>query len=71
MEEENYFYELWNNMPESVVTEEYYAKNQELFQEITSEFHLYNEKSGGSLPPDLARFILERVIENMIIFGIR
>lgn len=71
MDEEQYFYYLWNEMPESIVTEEYFTKNQELFQEITNEFYLYNEKSGGALPPSLARFIIERVVENMIIFGIR
>jgi hypothetical protein len=71
MNEEEYFYYLWNEMPDTVVTEEYFTKNQDLFQELTNEFYNYNERSEGSLPPHLARFVLEKVVENMLIFGIR
>lgn len=67
---EDYFYEVWNQMPDSVITEEYYNKNEELFEAITYDFFHYNERS-GSLPPFVARFVIQQIVNNSLILGIR
>lgn len=71
MEFEEYYYDIWNTMPESVVTDEYYDKNQELFEAITYEFYQFNEMSGGRLCPNLASTVIQKVFGSMLAYGIR
>ena len=66
----DYFYLVWNDMPETIVTEEYYEKNQELFEAITFDFFQYHS-DGGNFPPVLAKFAIERMVSNTLSWGIR
>jgi len=70
MEYNEYFYDCWNEMPSSIITDEYYDKNQELLDSITYDFYTYNEAS-GSIPPRMACTLLQRVFSNMLLYGIR
>lgn len=70
MEYEEYFYDCWNYMPESIITDEYYDKNKELFDAITYDFYKYNESS-GAISPQMACTLLQRVFSNMLLYGIR
>lgn len=67
---EDYFYEVWNEMPDSIITEEYYNKNEALFEAITYDFFHYNEQTNG-LPSYLARFVIQQIVNNSLILGIR
>lgn len=71
MEFEEYFFNVWNTFPDSVISDEYYAKNQELLEAITYEFFEYNENSRGGLCPELASSVLQKMFSNVLNFGIR
>jgi|LakMenE18May11ns_1017448.scaffolds.fasta_scaffold7316236_1 hypothetical protein len=70
MEFEEYYLEVWNTMPESIVSDEYFRKNEELFDAITYEFYQYNEMS-GSFKPYLASVAIQKVFGSMLAYGIR
>lgn len=44
---EQYQMDIWNGLPNSVVSDEYYSKNSELFENIIYEFYRLNEKYDG------------------------
>ena len=44
---EQYQMDVWNGLPVSVVSDEYYDKNSELFENIIYEFYRLNEKYDG------------------------
>lgn len=44
---EQYQMDVWNGLPTSVVSDEYYDKNSELFENIIYEFFRLNEKYDG------------------------
>lgn len=44
---EQYQMDIWNGLPNSVVSDEYYSKNSELFDNIIYEFYRLNEKYDG------------------------
>lgn len=44
---EQYQMDVWNGLPTSVVSDEYYDKNSELFENIIYEFYRLNEKYDG------------------------
>ncbi len=67
---EDYFYEVWNEMPDSIITEEYYNKNEALFEAITYDFFYYNEQT-NNLPSHVARFVIQQIVNNSLVLGIR
>lgn len=71
MEFEEYYYDIWNTMPESIVTDDYYNKNQELFEAITFEFYQYNEMSEGKLSPAIASTVIQKVFGSMLSHGLQ
>jgi hypothetical protein len=70
MEFEQYFYEVWNTFPQSIVSDEYYSKNQELLEAITFDMFQYNENT-GTLGPRLASVCLQNIFSNILNFGMR
>jgi hypothetical protein len=70
MDYADYFHATWNEISESIVTEEYYDKNQELFEAVTFDFFQFHS-DGGNFPPVLAKFAIERMISGMLCWGIR
>lgn len=71
MEFEEYFYNVWNTFPVSVISDEYYTKNEELFEAVTFELFEYNQNSGGNMPSSLASVVLQKVFGNIQNFGLR
>lgn len=70
MEYEDYFFECWNHIDESIVSDEYYDRNQELLSAITYDlFYLYDKSN--AIPPAVARQILKNFCTNLTKFGIR
>lgn len=70
MDFEQYFFDVWNTFPQSIVSDEYYSKNQELFEAITYDMFKYNEMS-GTLNPKLASITLQNMFSNILNFGLR
>lgn len=70
MEYTDYFFQVWNNLPEDIVSEEYYTKNEDLFGAITYDMFHYNENC-GCLPPHLAKTAIEKIFGNILLNGIR
>lgn len=70
MREHRYFIDIFDTISESVVTDEYYDKNQELFAVITDVLFDINERS-GKIPPELARKVIEGVFSSIQKIGIR
>jgi hypothetical protein len=66
----NYFYQVWNNLPESIVSEEYYAKNEDLFGAITFDMYQYDQQC-NCLPPFLAEAAIQRIFGNILVNGLR
>jgi hypothetical protein len=67
---EEYFHDVWNEMPESLITEEYYSKNEEMFQAVTYDFYNYY-RNGGNLPPAVASFAIQQMVSGLLSWGIR
>lgn len=70
LEYEEYFYDVWNTMEESIVSDEYYSKNEDLFQSLTYDLYYQNTKS-LDVPPSVARVIIRSFCENIATFGLR
>lgn len=70
MEYTDYFYKVWNNLSENIVSEEYYTKNEDLFGAITFDMFQYNQDC-DCLPPFLAKASLEKIFGNILVNGIR
>jgi len=70
MEYTDYFYQVWNNLSENIVSEEYYTKNEDLFGAITFDMFQYNQHC-DCLPPFLAKMSLEKIFGNILVNGLR
>tara|TARA_R110000772_G_scaffold59348_7_gene134394 strand:- start:1342 stop:1617 length:276 start_codon:yes stop_codon:yes gene_type:complete len=70
LRENKYFLDIFNTISETVITDEYYDKNEELFGVITEIFFDINERT-GSMPPAMARRILEGIFSNILKHGLR
>lgn len=70
MEYTDYFYQVWNNLSENIVSEEYYTKNEDLFGAITFDMFQYNQDC-DCLPPFLAKASLEKIFGNILVNGLR
>jgi hypothetical protein len=70
MEYTDYFYKVWNNLSENIVSEEYYTKNEDLFGAITFDMFQYNQDC-NCLPPFLAKASLEKIFGNILVNGLR
>jgi hypothetical protein len=69
---EQYEMDVWNGLPTSVVSEEYYDKNSELFQSIIYEFYrLYDKYDGRKFTVNEAIKSIEVVFSNILNLGLR
>jgi hypothetical protein len=69
---EQYEMDVWNGLPTSVVSEEYYDKNSELFQSIIYEFYrLYDKYDGRKYTVNEAIKSIEVVFSNILNLGLR
>ena len=64
------FLDIFDSVSESVITDEYYDKNEELFGVITEVLFDINERS-GKIPPELARKVIEGIFSSIQKIGIR
>lgn len=69
--EEEYFYKIFNTISESVISDEYFDKNDRLLSSISSSLYDINQITGGSIPPETGRRIIEEVFSNILKYGIR
>lgn len=69
--EEEYFYKIFNTISESVISDEYFDKNDRLLSSISSSLYDINQMTRGSIPPELGRRIIEEVFSNILKHGIR
>lgn len=70
LRENKYFLDIFNTISETVITDEYYDKNEELFGVITEMFFDINERT-DNIPPAMARRILEGIFSNILKYGLR
>lgn len=70
MSSEEYFHTCWNWMPEEVVSDEYWEKNEELFTAITNDMYFLHKQS-NNFPPEQARVVLQAIFTNFLKFGLR
>lgn len=69
---EQYEMDVWNGLPTSVVSDEYYDKNSELFQSIIYEFYrLYDKYDGRKYTVNEAIKSIEVVFSGILKFGLR
>ena len=70
MSYEEYYYQVWNWMQESLISDEYYEKNKELFDAIT--YDLYQEYNISGAPnPYIGNLSIRIVFSNLQNIGIR
>lgn len=69
--EEEYFYKIFNTISESIITDEYFDKNDRLLSSISSSLYDINIITGGKMPPELGRRVIEEVFSNIFRHGIR
>jgi hypothetical protein len=68
--EEDFFYKIFNWMPENVISDEYYEKNATLFQDISSAMYDYNQVS-SKLSAESSRKAIEIVFRCILKHGLR
>ncbi len=69
---EQYQMDVWNGLPNSVVSDEYYDKNSELFQSIIYEFYrLYDKYDGRKYTVNEAIKSIEVIFSGILKFGLR
>jgi hypothetical protein len=69
--EEEYFYKIFNTISESIITDEYFDKNDKLLSSISSSLYDINIITEGKMPPELGRRVIEEVFSNVFKHGIR
>jgi hypothetical protein len=69
--EEEYFYKIFNTISESVISDEYFDKNDRLLSSISSSLYDINQMTGGTIPPEIGRRIIEEVFSNILKHGLR
>lgn len=69
--EEEYFYEVFNTISDSVISDEYFDRNSRLLSGISSSLFDINSIMNGAIPPSLARRIIEEVFSNINKYGLR
>ncbi len=69
--EEEYFYEVFNTISDSVISDEYFDRNARLISAISSSLFDINSITDGAIPPSLARRIIEEVFSNINKHGLR
>lgn len=67
---EEYFNDVWCDIPEYVVSDEYMAKNNELITQITFELFDMHDK-WNNMPPLAAKKVLAGLFVNISKYGIR
>lgn len=68
--EEHYFYEIFNEISDDLVSDEYFDRNFIMLRNWSDE--LYNiHQISGNMPPSLARRVIETSLSNIFKFGIR
>lgn len=65
-----YWAKLFNEFPQSVISDEQYDRNKELLEQISDDFSDMNERD-QNFPPTKARKVLEIVFSNIQKFGYR
>jgi len=70
LREGRYFIDVFDTLSETVITDEYYDKNEELFVVISEMFFDINERT-GKMPPEMARRVLEGIFSNILKYGLR
>jgi hypothetical protein len=69
---DQYQMDVWNGLPISVVSDEYYDKNSELFQSIIYEFYrLYDKYDGRKYTVSETIKSIEVVFSGILKFGLR
>lgn len=70
MNYEEYYYEVWNWIQPSLISDEYFDKNRELFEAIT--YDLFQEYSQAGAPnPYIANLMIRITFANLQNIGIR
>lgn len=68
--EYEYWVELFNEFPESIISDEQYERNKDLLEQISDDFsHMHN--ISGNFPAKKAKKILEIIFSNIQKFGYR
>lgn len=70
MNYEDYFVECWNSISDTVVSDEYYARNETLMNSITEDFYYIHDKS-GRFPPEVAKSVIIAIFSNISNIGVR
>jgi hypothetical protein len=68
--EEFYFFEVFDRIPQSIISDEYYDKNSQLLVNISNSLFDINERT-GNMPPELAVKVIEGVFSSILKTGIR
>lgn len=71
MLEENYFYALMNEIPEEVISEEFFDRNADLITSVTNTLCDINQITDGKLPEELGKKVIIAFFANLKIHGLR
>lgn len=66
----NYNYQVWLEMPKDIISEDYWARNQDLLEEITYDLFRLHENT-NAYPPAMARVIIGTIFGKIRSFGLR
>jgi len=70
LEQDEYYYEVWESMPIDIVSNDYRIRNKNLITEMTYDLYRINDMM-GSMPPKLARAVLASFFGKVMELGIR
>jgi len=70
MDFEEYFYEVWSNVPTHTISNEYRNRNSELIESTTYDlFRLHDQD--GRISTDLARVMIVNFFTSLLKIGVR
>lgn len=67
---EDYFNEIWGNIPKYTISDEYRVKNAELIESITYDLYRIHDQN-GRLDATLATYILSNIFTSLVKVGVR
>ena len=70
MTEQEYFFEVFDTISDSVISDEYFDKNAELLSVALGMLYDIDQRTGG-MSPEMARRVLEGIFSSILKIGIR
>lgn len=71
LDEAEYFYETVNDIPEEILSDDFYERNPDLVNSISNSLCDINKMTNGKMPPELGKKAMVAFFVSLKIHGLR